>query len=61
LLPRAASGSNPDTRGRLERGAFLGLFRSNTVEARDRSSGPPSKARGFPLEPLERNTAQLTS
>ena len=27
---------------RLEQGASLGLFRPSTVEARDRSAGPPS-------------------
>uniref|UniRef100_A0A8C0HTW3 Uncharacterized protein n=1 Tax=Balaenoptera musculus TaxID=9771 RepID=A0A8C0HTW3_BALMU len=40
LTPEAAL---PEGGRKLEAGASLGLFRLNTVEARDRSSGPPGR------------------
>ena len=40
LIPKAATGKKRlEAGGRLEQGASLGLFRPNTVKARDRSAG----------------------
>uniref|UniRef100_A0A8C3WJL6 Uncharacterized protein n=1 Tax=Catagonus wagneri TaxID=51154 RepID=A0A8C3WJL6_9CETA len=40
LIPEVATGKRVGGYRRLEQGASLGLFRPNTAEARDRSTGP---------------------
>lgn len=40
-VPKVVTGKGLEGGGRLEEGAFLGLFHPNTVKARDGSGGLP--------------------